>query len=458
MSKEFVPRDYQKIMINHLVRNKRCALFAGMGVGKTSSVLCALERLNLVDDVYPALVVAPLRVANSVWKQESEKWLQLSHLKVSIVTGNPDERLAALRVPAQIYVTNYDNIKWLVDLLGKKFSFKTIVADELTRLKSFRIRQGGARARELYKVAFPPFAERFYGLTGTPVSNGLKDLHGMVHYLDRGERLGRTYTSFSQRWFQTGWDGFSVEPLPHAQMEIQDKISDICLSIRSEDWFDLEEPIRNVIKADLPPAARKNYDQMQKDLFTKLGEDKIEAFSAAAKTMKLLQFSNGCAYTDDTATTWKEVHDEKIKALESVIEEAGGMPVLVAYHFRSDLTRLSKAFPKGAHLDRKPETIKLWNDGRIPVLFAHPASAGHGIDLSRGSNILVFFSVNWNLEEHLQIIERIGPVRQMQAGLNRSVHLHYILASSTIDEMVMERPQTKRSVQDILLEALKARK
>ena len=183
----------------------------------------------------------------------------------------------------------------------------------------------------------------------------------------------------------------------------------------------------------------------------------IEALNAAAKTMKCLQIANGAAYLEG-GQEWKVIHDEKIAALEEIVEEAGGMPVLVAYHFKSDLARLRSAFPAGKVLDSNPATIEAWNAGQIPLLFAHPASAGHGLNLQDGSNILAFFSVNWNLEEHQQIIERIGPVRQMQAGHKRPVFLHFLLAADTVDEMILTRLETKREVQDILLEAMKTRK
>ena len=192
-------------------------------------------------------------------------------------------------------------------------------------------------------------------------------------------------------------------------------------------------------------------------MFAQIGEHEVEAFNAAAKTMKCLQLANGAAYVGEDGTQWAEVHDVKLQVLDEVIEEAAGMPVLVAYHFKSDLARLLKAFPKGRQLDKDPQTLRDWNAGKIPVLFAHPASAGHGLNLQDGGNILVFFSVNWNLEEHQQIIERIGPTRQMQAGHDRPVFIHYILARDTVDEIVLARIETKREVQDLLLEALKRR-
>lgn len=423
-----------------------------MGSGKSVSTLTALDRLSLVEDVFPALILAPLRVAKSTWTGEVEKWDHLGHLRVSVIAGSAKERQAALDVEADIYTMNYDNLVWLQSLLGDAWPFKTVVADELTRLKSFRLRQGSKRAGALGKVAHSKVS-RFIGLTGTPNPNGLQDLWGQTWFIDKGERLGRTFSAFTDRWFAKGWDGFSLQPLPNAQKEIEDRLRDVCVTISG---LPVDEPIHNPIYVELPRKARALYNDMEKHMFADLGEGGIEAANAAARTMKCLQIANGAAYVDDVGA-WEEVHDAKLDALDSVIEEAGGAPVMVAYHFKSDLARLQSRYPKGRVLDANPDTIRDWNAGRVPLLFAHPASAGHGLNLAEGGNILAFFSLNWNLEEHLQIIERIGPMRQAQAGLKRPVFVHYLMAKNTVDDMILERLQSKKTVQEVLLEALKSR-
>jgi len=328
-----------------------------------------------------------------------------------------------------------------------------VVADEATKLKGFRLRQGGKRAQALASVAHTK-VKRFINLTGTPSPNGLEDLWGQTWFLDGGERLGRTFTAFRERWFQKSFDGYGSIALPSAQGEMQDRLRDICLTIDAKDYFDLDEPIVNNIYIDLPIRARELYQDMEKQMFMELEGHEVEAFNAAARTGKCLQIANGAAYIDDKQN-WKEVHDAKLQALEEIIEEAAGAPVLVAYHFKSDLARILHTFPQARSLDANPSTIKEWNEGRIPVLLAHPASAGHGLNLQDGGNILVFFGHNWNLEERLQVIERIGPVRQKQAGHDRPVFIHNIIARDTVDEMVIERVETKREVQDILLAAMK---
>ncbi len=452
---QFTPRPYQQQIIDRILTQDRVAVWAGMGLGKTSATLTALDILSLVDPG-PALVLAPLRVARSTWPEEVKKWDHLQHMKVQPVIGDPRQRRAALNIPAQVYTLNYENLPWLVDHFGDSWPFATVVADESTKLKSFRLRQGGQRANSLGKVAHT-HVKRFIELTGTPASNGVIDLWGQVWFLDKGQRLGKSFAAFTQRWFKqipTGAGFIKVEILPHSQREIEAALSDICVAIKPEDHFDLKEPIVTVVPVDLPPAAREAYDDLHKEMVAEINGHQLEAFTAAAKTMKCLQLCNGAIYTDDQGS-WTEAHTEKLQALEEIVEEAAGAPVLVAYHFKSDLARLKKAFPYGRELDKNPKTLADWNKGKIRLLFAHPASAGHGLNMQDGGNILVFFGLNWSLEEHQQIIERIGPVRQMQAGHDRPVFIYHIVARGTVDELVLERLQSKRSIQEILLEAMK---
>ena len=450
MSKEFHPHDYQHEMIDFIQQTKRCALWAGMGTGKTVSTLTALDQLSLVEDVYPVLVLAPKRVAISTWGPESEKWSHLSHLRVSVVVGTAAERKAALRVDADVYTCTYDLLDWLVDEVGGAWPFKTVVADELTRLKSYRTRQGGKRAAALAKVAHTKVA-RFLGLTGTPAANGLTDQWGQAWFIDKGERLGKSFAAFEQRWFRKGFDGFSLEPFAHSQKEIEAKLADVCLTVTG---LPVDEPIRVPVYVELDRKAREIYKRMERDFFTEIEEKGIDAANAAVKSGKLLQIANGALYTDDEQN-WSVVHGHKIEALESIIAEANGAPVLVSYNFKHDLERLLKHFPKGRALDSSTRTIQLWNQGGIPLLFCHPASAAHGLSLQDGGNILARFGLGWSLEEYLQVIERIGPMRQKQSGYDRPVWDYQILAKDTLDEVVADRLVSKRSVQDSLLAAMR---
>ncbi len=453
VTKAFKPHPYQQEAMAHLYKVRRSALWMPMGGGKTVTTLTALDNLSLLEDVFPALVLAPLRVARSTWPEEVAKWPHLKHLRVSVITGTPKQRERALAKDADIYCTNYDNLVWLRKELGDAWPFKTVVADEFTRLKSFRLRQGGSRARALGQVAHT-HVSRFIGLTGTPAPNGVKDLWGQIWFLDEGQRLGRTFSAFEQRWFRKGYDGYSLVPYDHTQAEVEERLKDICLTVTG---LDVDEPIVNPLYVDLPPSARKVYDAMEVEMFAVLNEEGVEAANAAVRTQKCLQLANGALYIDDDGN-WEEAHAAKLDALESIVEEANGASVLVAYNFKHDLQRLQARFRQGRVLDADPDTIKQWNAGRIPLLFAHPASAGHGLNLADGGNILAFFGVNWSLEEHMQIIERIGPMRQKQAGHDRPVFIYPILARNTVDDLVMERLSSKRSVQDVLLEAMKRRK
>jgi SNF2 family DNA or RNA helicase len=462
-----------------------------------------IDILFMTGDTKKVLVLAPKRVARSTWPDEVKKWEQFAYMKPlwcgwtiaehaflqqaevlkRLQKRDPKNREQATRdamvrkamlLPAarkarldliehyDIMTINYDRLPQLISIIGDWWPFDMVIADEATRLKSFRIRQGGVRAAALAHVAHK--TRRWINLTGTPAPNGLVDLWGQMWFIDQGMRLGRTFSDFQDRWFGFKRIADAHNPskgyvsrivFPHAQAEIEAKLKDVCLTLDVKDWFDLREPIVANIFVDLTGDARKKYEEMEDDMFTQLAEgNAIEAFNAASRSLKCLQLANGAAYVDEDGN-WIETHQEKIEALESIVEEAAGMPVLVAYHFKSDLARLQRAFPQARVLDADPQTILDWNEGRIPLLFSHPASAGHGLNLQDGGNILVFFAHWWALEERLQIIERIGPVRQAQAGHDRPTYIYNILARDTVDELVIERIETKREVQDLLLEAMK---
>lgn len=470
----YVPWKYQPLITNHIIDTPRCGVFATMGMGKTLPVLTALDALFLAGEDHPVLVLGPLRVAKKVWSEEAAKWQHLRQVHVLPIVGSEAERRISLKFDASVHTINYENLEWLVEFWGERWPYRTVVADESTKLKNYRgsIRTndagtewvqgaGGKRARALAKVAHSKI-KRFIQLTGTPSSNGLQDVWGQTWFLDAGERLGRTYSSFKQRWFQRGFDGYSIMPLPFAQEQIQDRIRDLYITIDAADYFDLQKPKINNIEVDLPPKARRHYKDMEDEMFTELDGVEIEAFGAAARTQKCLQLANGAAYigeaTDKGERKWVPVHDAKLEALDSCVSEANGMPMLVSYEFKSDLARILKAFPKAVNLSTD-EGMAKFRAGKSPMGLAHPASLGHGVDgLQDVTNIITFFGHNWNLELYDQIIGRIGPLRQMQSGHKRLVHVNHIIARGTVDEMVMARRDTKRSVQDILLEAMKRRK
>lgn len=452
----FSPRPYQKMITDWILEHDRCAIYASMGVGKSVSTLNALDVIQMLDN-RPHLVIAPLRVATTTWPDEVRKWDHLAGKTVLPITGSEKERLRALRYDAEIYSVNFEQIPWLVEHYGERWPFSTIVVDESTKLKGFRLRQGTQRAKALGRVAHSTKVHRLIELTGTPAPNGLEDLWGQAWFLDKGGRLGRTYDAFKQRWFREKRNGYGTEPLEYAQEQIQRALKDICLTIDAKDWFDLREPIVNNIYVDLPSKARTMYDQMEKEMFAELAADRdISAVNKAVKTMRCLHMTSGFSFYGESKE-WMDLHDAKISALEDIIEEASGAPVLVGYQWVPALARLQKAFPDGLVLSRT-EDLRKAQQGRGRVWFGHPASMGHGVDgLQEHCNIMAYFDHWWNLEERDQILGRVGPTRQMQAGKDRAVFVHNLVARDTVDDLVIERTESKRSIQDILLDAMKVR-
>jgi hypothetical protein len=468
----FVPRPYQGPIIERIIDNApipRSNVWADMGMGKTVSALVAIDTLLALGEARRVLVLAPRRVAQSVWPREAKKWDNLKHLRVVAAVGSAAERAAALRVDAPIHATNYDNLPWLCEHYGDRWPFDMVVADESTRVKNLRLSvrtsstgkefiagAGGIRSRAIGKIAHTRI-KRWANLTGTPSPNGLIDLWGQAWFLDAGQRLGRTFEEgFKHRWFKPNPDGYGSVPLPFAMEQIQDRLRDVTISLKAEDWFDLREPVVNNVYVDLPARVRAQYRDMERKMFALIEADPVEALHAGARTQKLLQFACGAVYLSEVegqaprpTKEWREVHDMKLQALQSIVAEAAGEPIIVVYEFRPDKERILKAF-RGARTLDGPGAEDDWNAGKIPMLVIHPASAGHGLNLQDGGRRIVNFGHNWNLELRQQVAERLGPVRQMQSGYDRAVYHTNIIARDTVEELVLERVQSKADVQDIL--------
>lgn len=452
------PYEYQKLIIDMIKEKRRCNIWAGMGMGKTSSTATAIHELN----AYPTLVVAPKRVALSTWPAEYEKWGHLQGVKVAPVIGTPRQRSDALLSNAEVFTINYENLPWLYE---QGFNCKTIVADESTRLKSFRTRRkaskktGKLTVKPSYALAkMTCQATRHINLTGTPSPLGLTDLWGPQWFIDQGERLGKSFKAFTDRWFraeQVGASRFAVKytPWPHAEQEITEALQDVSISIMPEDYLPIGEPIYKTLHAEMPAKAWKLYNQMEKDLFFEIGSAEIEAPSAAAKLTKCLQIAAGFVYDEFRSPI--DLHDGKIDVLKSVVEEANGAPILVSYWWQHDLNKILKAFPQAVALGDDPSIIRKWNAGKIPILVAHPASCGHGLNLQDGGNILVFYSDWYNLEAHQQIIERIGPTRQFQSGHNRPTFVYSIVTEGTVDEEIAISHERKATLQELLIKRMK---
>ncbi len=457
--KPLVLRPIQEPMVAWARTHKRCEIWAGMGSGKTSAMefyLCLLHLLGEIDRRHPTLVVGPARVARDTWPDDMARWEQFKDMHIVPLTGTPDERLRKLKIPADIFTVSYELSPWLVEHFTDKWLYRTVIADESDRLKGFRLNRGGARAHQLGRIAHN-MTDRWINLTGTPCTNGLKDLWGPHWYIDRGDALGRTHSAFMQRWFKPKWSGFGVEPLPYAEREIHAALRDTCITIDPKDYYDLKDPIVTQVKVKLPPKARAIYKALEKELFADLKEHgQVEVFNEASLTNKCLQLANGAVYTE--WPKWAPIHDEKLEALKSIEAEAGGVPLLVAYSFKPDVARIKKAFPGAVEL-ATTEGMKAFKSGRAGIGLAHPASMGHGIDgLQYVTNKLVRFGHIWHAGQTWQMLERIGAMRQMQADLSRDVWIYEIIAENTLDEDVIESHITNCGVQDALLNAMKRRK
>jgi len=446
---KYEPREFQDIFTSYIIEHQRCQGFLDMGMGKTVSSLTAADILWLAgSNLSPMLAIAPLRVARDVWPGEIAKWDHLNGLEVSPIIGTtPKQRSLALRKKADVYTINYENIPWLVEQFPKgRWPFKMGVADESTRLKGFRLRKGTKRSTALSKVA--RLTGRWLNLTGTPAYK-LIDLWGPMYFVDFGERLGTSFTKFKNRWFDEDIYKHTITPKANAAGEIAGLIKDCSVTLRAKDWFQFDEPVRMPVYFDLPYRARQLYSSMENTMYAELGNDiAVEAMTAAAKSGKLLQMANGAVYIDDKGN-WEPVHDAKFVKLDEIVDEVGDEPVMIAYWFKSDLVRLKKRYPEARVLDTKQDEDD-WNAGKIKKLLVHPQSVGHGLNLQDGGFIIIFFSQLWPAELREQIIERIGPVRQLQSGHPRPVLVFDIIARNTVDECAQARYYENLSVQDAL--------
>ena len=448
---KFIPHKYQDIAINKIYETPRAGLFLDMGLGKTVITLTAIEDLmNNQFEVNKVLVIAPLRVAEDTWSKESEKWDHLKHLKISKILGSQSERRKALAREADIYVINRENVVWLTNELstiGNGWTFDMVVIDELSSFKSPKAQRFKALRKYITRSA------RVVGLTGTPAPNGLIDLWSQVYLLDGGERLGRTVTGFRERYFTPGQRNqttiFNYKPKPEAEQSINEKIGDICISMKAEDWLDMPERIDNIQAVKLSGKEMKEYQDFERDSYIQFMEGEITAASAAALTNKLLQYSNGAVYLPDG--DYVKTHDKKLDMLEELIDVSNGKPILCFYSYKHDLERIKKKFPFAKKLENSKD-ITDWNNGEIQLLLAHPAGAGHGLNLQAGGNIIVWFGLTWSLELYQQ-----ANARLYRQGQTQAVIIHHLITEGTVDEKVLESLQGKKDVQDDLLESLKVK-
>lgn len=435
--------DYQRKAADFIKSQKSCALWVDMGLGKTITTLTAVADLMDLFTVGRVLVIAPLRVAVHTWPNEIRHWQHTQHLSFEVITGSPAQRHAKLNTKADIHIINRERVPWLVSTLGQHWPYDMVIIDEASSFKSSKAQ----RFKALKKIL--PQVDRMVELTGTPASNGLLDVWAPVFLLDKGERLGKTFSGFRDCYFMGDHMGYHWEPRKGSEEEIYERLQDVCLTLSAQDYLNMPQRIDNIIPLAMPSKASKQYRELEKEFVLKLEKETVEVNSAAVLTNKLLQFSNGALYTDDKGA-FETVHDTKLDALEEMIQEAAGQPVLVAYNYQSDLARIKVRFPKAELIGHAADTIDRWNTGKIPLLLAHPASAGHGLNLQSGGNIIVWFGLNWSLELYQQFNARLH-----RQGQTRPVFIHHLVITDSIDVTVLAALQSKHITQKALLDALK---
>ena len=447
---KFEPHEYQKYAIEYIKTHPVAAILLGCGLGKTSIALTAIDdMLHDTFEIRKVLVVAPIRVAKVSWPDEIQKWDHLSDLRYSVAVGTKEERLAALKADAEVYIINRENLPWLIE--STSFDYDMVVLDELSSFKNWQSK----RFRAFMKIR--PRLKRVIGLTGTPSSNGLMDLFAEYRCLDMGERLGRLIGQYRNAFFKpdrcNGPIVYSYKPLPGAEDEIYRRISDITISMKSTDLLDMPELVSSEYMVSLNDAEWENYENLKTDLILRLPEGEVTAANAAALSGKLSQMANGAVYADDGSVT--VIHDRKLDALEDIIESANGSPVLVAYWYRHDLERIERRLHAlhipFARIDR-PDSIERWNSGEFPVMLIHPASAGHGLNLQYGGSTLVWFSIPWSLELYTQTVDRL--FRQGQKS--GTVSVIHIVTKGAIDERILKALSKKDRTQAALINAVKA--
>jgi len=435
--------EYQHRAIDWIKSKRSCMLALDMGLGKTASTLTAISDLMDGFEVSKVLVIAPLRVANSVWPREIALWSHLSHLRVSVVTGTEKARRASLQRRADIYVINRENVKWLVENYGEMWDFDMVVVDESSSFKN----SSSQRFKALKKML--PRIETMVLLTGTPSPNGLMDMWAQMYLIDQGKSLGRTKTGYKQRFFESDYMGWNWKLRDGAEEKIHALLDDRVIHMEGADYLELPDRIDIFETVDMGSRASADYEAFEREMLLELEEGVIEPLSAGALAGKLLQYANGAVYTDEVGS-WAEVHKAKLDALADIVADNAGENILVAYNFKSDLARLQKRFPDAVVLDKKKETEDAWCAGEIPLMLAHPASAGHGLNLQSGGALVVWFGLNWSLELYQQFNARLH-----RQGQTRPVRIIHLVADGTIDERLIGVLRQKAATQSDLLKALK---
>lgn len=450
---EFKPHRYQQYCIDRILKEPAIGLFLDMGLGKSVITLTAINKLKYDRfQICKVLVIAPKKVAEATWTREAEKWDHLHLLRIEKVLGSATERKRALSRDADVYVINRENVQWLVDYLRNDWPFDMLVIDELSSFKSSKAK----RFKSLTWVR--PKVKKVVGLTGTPAPNSLEDLWAEVYLLDEGKRLYPRIGQFRTRFFDPDKRGpqgqvFNYKAKEGASGSINEAISDICISMKADDYLQLPEMTSVTVPVVLDKKARAKYDELEKTMLLQVDEDLIDVNSAVALSNKLMQLANGAVYDEDRKVV--PIHDCKIEAFMETVEALQGKPAITFYCFQHDRDRILAALAKTdlrVRMYKRPEDGDAWNRGEIDILLAHPASTAYGLNLQEGGSHIIWFGLNWSLELYQQ-----ANARLYRQGQKNRVIIHHLVAEGTRDEDVMEALQAKGDVQDALLESLKAR-
>ena len=464
--------NYQKACVEHIITHPFCGVFLDMGLGKTVSTLTAINYLmNDYCEINSVLVIAPKRVAESVWQEEAEKWAHLQHLRFSKIIGTQKQRIAAvMETKADVYIISRDNVAWLCALYGgSKLPFDMIVVDELSSFKSYK----SVRFKALRGAR--PYLKRLVGLTGTPAPNGLIDLWPQIYLMDRGDRLEKTISRYREKYFRPGQTNghvvYSYNLMSDSEQLIHKKIEDICISMKADDYLEMPMRTDNYIKLRMPDDIKKQYDDFEKNKILDLlntvetveeeDEDgnvtlvqkpvEVNVVNAAALSNKLLQFANGAVYDEDKNVF--PIHSIKLDALKEIVENSNGQSILVAWTYQFDKDRILEYLKSYKPRELKTnKDIEDWNAGRIQVMLAHPASAGHGLNLQAGGNIIVWFGQTWSLELYQQFNARL-----YRQGQQKGVIIHHLIMKGTHDEDVIQALKAKNKKQNALMDSIKAK-
>lgn len=451
---KFTPRNSQEYAINRILNaygtsQSGIGLFIDMGVGKTASTLSALKCLRDLGKINMVLIVSKIRVIDVTWPDEILKWDDFNDISYSRVLGTQKQREEALNAPAFIYGINIENLVWLVEFMRTLggWPFDVVVIDESGEF--FRSHRS---KRFKYMKAVAPITKLIIELTGSPRPKALEDLWAQIYLMDRGTRLGRTITTFRERYLLPdkahGHIVYSWRPKQGAEDEVYEKISDICISMRAEDWVDMPKRMDIPVYIEMPSEARELYRTLARTRVLEVGGSFIVADDAAKLANKLNQMCGGAVYDEESAVI--PIHTSKIEGLLELIDTLGGEPVIIAYNYRHELSRIVEAIPHARQL-LTSEDIHDWCDGKISVAVVNPASVGHGLNLQSGGRYIIWYSLTYNLDHFIQLNRRLE-----RPGQTKTVMIYTLLCRNSMDEKVMASLGAKNAKQNVMLDALKA--